>query len=263
MKNLSKLQQTFQDCVLRPGGAVTTEWVSANGRAAPEVQLSVYTHAYRSRLKEVLANDFPAMRVAIGDDLFEQLTDDYIEAHPSHYFSLRDFGRHIPDFVLGKIRMDECDQDMHWLYELALFEWTLGQAFDAADTTLITEQDMASISPDAWPDLTFRFHPSIQRLDLEWNVPEMWLAFTDDNPTQIAAACEEASPWLIWREQLITRFRSMNSDEQKALDILRAGGSFNDVCEVLAALMEEEAVPLHAAGLLKGWITQGLISEIY
>jgi len=262
MKHLAKLQQTFQACVLHPGVSVSTGWVSASGRAAPQIQLSVYTHAYRARLKEVLGNDFPAVHVAIGDDHFDQLADDYIEAHPSHYFSLRDFGRHMPDFVSEKITQGGYDQDMRWLVELSLFEWTLGQAFDAADATLLTEQDMAGISPDAWPELQFHIHPSVQRLDLEWNVPEMWLAFTADAPTEVTAEFYTASPWLIWREQLITRFRSMHNDERQALDILRAGGSFNDVCEALADLMEEEQVPMHAAGLLKGWIAQGLISGI-
>jgi len=49
---------------------------------------------------------------------------------------------------------------------------------------------------------------------------------------------------------------------QVAFDKLCEGGSFIDVCEVLATLMSEDEVPLRAAGLLKGWITQGLISGI-
>ena len=138
----------------------------------------------------------------------------------------------------------------------------LGQAFDAANLSLFTEQDMATIPPKAWPELKFTLHPSVHRLDFEWNIPELWQALTDDNPTQVTAIREVASPWLVWREHLITRFRSMPIDEQRALDTLRECGSFNDVCNVLASLMSEDEVPLRAASLLKGWITQGLISGI-
>jgi hypothetical protein len=261
MTQLAKLQHTFQDCVLHPKNPLTTTWVSASGRATPEDQLSTYTHAYRARLKEVLANDYPAMLMAIGDDHFNQVTDYYIQAYPSHYFSLRDFGRHLPDFA-NELIQHKNYRDMQWLYELALFEWTLGQAFDAANVTIFTEQDMANIPPDDWPELRFSIHPSVHRLDLEWNIPEMWQALTDDNPKQVTAIHSKASPWLIWREQLVTRFRSMQTDEQVPLDMLRSGKTFNEACEALTMFMSEDEVPLRAASLLKAWIVQGLLNKI-
>ncbi len=254
---LHNLQHTFQDCVLKPDDVISTAWISASGRAAPETQLSIYSHAYAARLKEVLANDYPAMLVAMGEEQFYQLADSYIKVHPSHYFSLRDFGCDIPDFVLT-----QGGENKYWLYELSLFEWTLGEAFDAADDNLFTEQDMSAISPELWSELKFNFHSSVQRLDFEWNTVEMWQALTKDNPVEVEAKRETVSAWLIWREQLITRFRSMQTDEQLALDTLREGGSFNDACEALAEIMNEEEVPMHAASLLKSWINQGLISSI-
>jgi len=61
----------------------------------------------------------------------------------------------------------------------------------------------------------------------------------------------------------MTRFRSMENDEQQAMDQLRDGASFNQICEVLATMMNEDEVPMRAASLLRNWITQGLISGIY
>ncbi len=254
---LHNLQHTFQGCVLSPDDVNSTAWISASGRAAPETQLSIYSYAYAARLKEVLANDYPAMLVALGDEQFYQLADNYIKFHPSHYFSLRDFGCDIPDFVLT-----QGGKNKHWLYELSLFEWTLGEAFDAADDNLFTEQDMSAISPELWSELKFNFHSSVHRLDFEWNTVEMWQALTRDDPIEVNAKHESTGVWLIWREQLITRFRSMQTDEQFTLDILREGGDFNDICEKLAETMKVEDVPMHAASLLKSWITQGLISSI-
>ena len=54
----------------------------------------------------------------------------------------------------------------------------------------------------------------------------------------------------------------MPTDEHQALDALGKGASFNVMCVTLAKLMPEEEVPLRAAGLLKGWLAQGLISGI-
>ena len=261
MNQLEKLQRTFQDCVINPDANKTTAWISAKGRAAPAVQLSIYSHAYRARLNEVLANDFPAVLMAVGDDTFNQICTGYMETHPSHYFSLREFGRDMPQYINDLIKNKSLDTEMTWLAELSLFEWSLGQTFDSADDRLFTEQDMAVIPPESWPELTFSLHSSVQRLKLEWNSPEMWIALTDDKPTEITAQQDKNSHWLIWRENFVTRFRSMQTDEQLAFDALAAGENFNDVCMVLADIMDEDSVPMHAAGLLKGWINQGLISE--
>jgi hypothetical protein len=263
MSTLAELQHRFQDSVLDPGRSASTSWISAGGRAAPDIQLSIYCNAYRARLREVLANDYPATQAATGDDRFNALVADYIDAHPSHYFNLRDFGRHLPCFIADRVQHDAGYRGMHWLVELAVFEWTLGLAFNAADASLFTGQDMEAIPAGAWPELRFILHPSLHRLDFEWNTPEIWLALTADPPTPVSAVRGQNSSWILWREQLVTRFRSMPVDEQQALDKLSAGAGFHQICEQLATLMNEDEVPLRAAGLLKGWISRGLICKAY
>ena len=99
MSQLAKLQQNFQDCVLKQSDSKAPAWVSMVGRARPEVQLSVYSHAYRARLKEVLASDYTVVHMAIGEDAFDKLAETYIQDCPSKYFSLRDFGGRLPEFI--------------------------------------------------------------------------------------------------------------------------------------------------------------------
>ena len=142
---------------------------------------------------------------------------------------------------------------------LGLFEWTLGQTFDAADEALFSEHDMAIIPPEDWPELKFIIHPSVQRLNLVWNTPIMWQALTSDTPKHVTAQREAVNPWLFWREQLVTRYRTMQEDEQLALDTLRQGYCFDEICEALSTVMDDDEVPMCAASFLKQWITQGLI----
>lgn len=262
MNQLAKLQNTFQDYVLKPDKSASNTWVSAEGKATAETQLSIYSYAYHARLIEVLANDFPAILVAIGDEYFEQLALEYIKAHPSKYFSLRDFGAAFPNFIADLIQQKTPWKEMPWLYELAVFEWSLGQAFDAADDNLFTIEDMSTVAPEAWPTLKFKLHSSVQRLNFEWNIIEMWQALTADTPTEVSATKDENSPWLVWRENLSTHFRSMEKNEQIAFDTLAQGSDFTDICESLANIINEDQVPLHAASLLKSWISQSLISSI-
>ena len=262
MKKLAQLQHAFQEYVLQPGKPGMVSRVCSNTSVNPETRLSVYTFAYRARLQEVLAHDYPALLMATGEEQFDQLAENYIDAHPSRYYSLRDFGRHLPGFVFNLTRQHQHYRDKHWMHELALFEWTLGQAFDAPDCPTVCERDMAMVPSELWPELRFRMHPSVNRIDFEWNIPQMWQALTRDSPSEVTASHGPSSPWLVWREGLVTRFRSLEADEQSALDRLLAGGSFEDVCEALSASMSENEVPLRAAGLLRGWMAQGLIGGI-
>jgi hypothetical protein len=258
MKQLSQLQSQFQARVLDPQATDIPAWVSAGGRADPATQLNAYCYAYRARLQEVLAKDFPAVHLAIGDDDFYELADAYIQTHPSPHFSLRDFGQHLPEFI----QQHTLEREQPWLSELANFEWTLCSAFDAADAPRLSEQAMASIHPESWPSLCFVTHPSLRQLNFAWNVPQIWKQLTSDDPSHVQAIPDPGAAWLIWRDELITRYRSLADDEQHALNCLHAGHDFNEICNVLASFHSIEDVPLRAATLLKAWIGQGLISGV-
>lgn len=256
MSDLAQLQQEFQHCVLAPRQATAPAWVSAAGRAKPELQLNVYCYAYRARLKEVLVSDFAAVHMAIGDDAFDALAEAYIQTCPSHYYSLRDFGTRLPEFM----QHHPDYQALPWLHELAVFEWALCAAFDAADATALTEYMLADISAAQWPTLSFVVHPSVHRLDFQWNIPPMWQVLTAEVPTHIQAHDEEPTHWLIWRDDLITRFRSLEADEAGALDGVLQGSNFTALCSTLSIYHEPDVIPLRAATLLKGWIQQGLLT---
>ncbi len=51
-------------------------------------------------------------------------------------------------------------------------------------------------------------------------------------------------------------------DEKLAFDKLREGSDFHDICETLTSIVRESEIPLRIATLLKGWISQELITGI-
>jgi len=258
MTQLSNLQHQFQTRILGDSQDGAPDWVSNSGRAAPALQFFVYSNAYRLRLREALAEDYAAVNLAIGDDAFFELVDTYIEHFPSRYFSLRDFGEHFPGFL----SQHPAQQEQPWLPELAAFEWELRSAFDASDAPRLTEADLAGVAPETWPALRFAPNPSLRFSRVNWNIPVIWNCLKSEPPQEVIA---EPTPavWLIWRDtDLVTRFRSLEPDEEHALACLCTGGDFDEVCVVLSGFHNEEQVPLRAAGLLKSWIAQGLLSEL-
>jgi hypothetical protein len=149
------------------------------------------------------------------------------------------------------------------LAELAVFEWAFIEAFDSADTQVVSEADVANVPVDAWPTLQFKFHPSLQVVPYEWNIIPLWQATGNDEELPQLEKLEQKNACIVWRDGLLTQFRSLDIDERIALDTAKNNGTFSDLCEQLTEFEEvPQQAAMRAAGLMKGWITSGLITKL-
>ena len=258
MSRLAPIQTAFQDFILTGGPAIRDE-VIGTAKVDADTRLRIYADAYRLRLIEALDTDYPGLHAMAGDEDFDRLARAYIEAHPSGFRSLRWYGGRMSEFL----RTAEPYSAYPVFAEMAAFEWAMSDAFDAAESDLAAIEDMASVPPDAWPDLTFTTHASVQRLDLRWNVPTVWKAVDAGEEPPALGQNDYPVAWLLWRHDLLTHYRSMSVDEAWAFDALRRGESFATICEGLTEWIDAQNAATHAAGLLKLWLIDGLIQDIH
>ena len=251
-------QQRFQDYLLRANG-VAEELVLADAKADAATRLGVYADAYRLRLIEALGNDYPTLRAVAGAEDFERIARAYIEAHPSDTPSVRWFGRHLAEFL---------GQSPGWerhelLAELAAFEWSKGAVFDAPEAPALEIAAVAAVPPESWPGMRLLTQPALRRLDLRWSAPALFQAQEAQQELPEPEREDEPVHWLLWRDAgLDIRWRSLGEDEAAAFDAVLAGASFEDICERLCEWVEAEQAAMHAAGLLKRWIFDGLVVEL-
>lgn len=259
MTDLRELQCRVQQFLLDPFLPEHLQPIAAlirpAGRAAVAVRTGVYAEAYRARLLEALRTDYSALHAWLGDEAFEQLALAYIEQYPSHYFSLRHFGGYLAEFAAESVAYKN---DIE-IAEMARFEWAQCDAFDAADAKPLSIESLVALDPQAWLSLQLRFHPSMQRLALRSNVPELWAPLNANAEPPALIIANEATAWLIWRQDLRLLYRALAPLEACALDRFAQGGNFADVCEALLPLAAEEEIPALVAGLLRRWIEAGLI----
>ncbi|MGH8509535.1 MAG: DNA-binding domain-containing protein [Gammaproteobacteria bacterium] len=257
MPSLRELQQSIQAYVLarKPGAQAE---VLGSPSVSAETRLEIYANAYRVRLQEALATDFPALRTMVGPVRFACLAAAYTDAHPSGHFSIRYFGQHLHAFLASF----EDFRNEPWLSELAAFEWRLGEAFDAAHAPPLTAESLAGLAPAAWPNIRLAPHPSVRRLDFAWNVTEIWQAIDRDETPGTPLAYPQPLGWLVWRQELKTFFRSLEREEAWALDAVLNGTRFSDLCEGLCRWLPEHEVAQRAARFLRRWINDGLVTAI-
>lgn len=221
-------------------------------------RLHIYHTAYRLRLIEALGNDYPALQAHVGDEQFTTIAEAFIAKHPSHHPSLRWFGKKLPDFL----RNHETWKAKIELAELAEFEWQQAMAFDAADTTLASMDDLRALLPEQWMTLRLRFHPSVQTMHFFSNAPTLWQSLIHSEASIPVELATESQAWLIWREDLQVLYRSLTQEEAWVFSMFADDKNFADVCEGLCTWFPAEQVPMQAAQYLQHWIGSGLIEEI-
>ncbi|MGQ0578428.1 MAG: HvfC/BufC family peptide modification chaperone [Betaproteobacteria bacterium] len=257
MNALTGTQARFQAYVLAGDGAIVSEIAGADDIFRRN-RLDIYYNAYRLRLAEALATDYEILKTYLGNEVFEAIARDYIDAHPSVFRNLRWFGGHLADFL--------CDQPRYAgqpiLADLARFEWTLGLAFDAADAAALRFEDVASVPPEDWAGLRLTPHPALHVVELRTNAVEVWNELKNADRSIAPESLPGPLRWAIWRKQLSPYFRSLEADEAWALDAVRNQLSFGEICAGLCQWQTEEQAAPRAAALLRGWVDEGWIASL-
>jgi len=255
---LLTLQRDLQSA-LTHGDTRFVAQVDGSPQASTAMRLSIYARAYRLRLQDALAGDFAKLAILLGDEQFEALCRDYIDRHPSQHPSLRWLGRHMAEFLAVTPPWSA----RPLLAEMAAFEWAQGEVFDAADAATVTSAELATLPAKAWAGLRLQAHPSLRRLALHWNAPAIWRALDDGNEPPTAQRGDVPLSWLLWRQDLRIHWRSLGSDENRAIDAWCNGARFADICAGLCDWMDPGVVAAYAATLLKGWLAAGLVSALH
>ena len=249
--SLADLQRAFQDYVLASSDSFTDQ-VRDTSKADGVTLLDVYRDGYALRLIEVLTIDFPGVLAMAGPADFDTMARAYIAAHPSRHPSVRWFGRKLADFLAAKPA----------LAEMARFEWGLGEAFDSIDAEPIAAETIMGVPPEAWETIAFAPIPSLQRLAFTHDVPPSWQRREEVEPgTLEVAALETPLPWVIWRPERVSNFRSLEQDEAAMLSAMIEGQPFPALCEALLPYVEEDQAAARAAGLLRAWVEEGMIGS--
>jgi hypothetical protein len=198
----------------------------------------------------------PRLKELLGEEQFGAIAAAYVDAYPSQFASIRWFGDRLAQ------TLEQSHRSQPWVAELAHWEWALAASFDASDANSVGVECLATVAPGEWAELRLQFHPSVQYLELATNAQALFKALSEEQPPPQPAILEKPQPWLLWRQDLRTQYRSLEPDEAAALQVMRAGGTFGAMCEALCAWHDADEVPLAAAGMLKRWLIETLLIEV-
>jgi len=166
----------------RPMTSVAESFIAPNSRLTAFERLEIYNRQYWFRVLGALAEDFRALRAVVGGRAFEALSIAYLTAHPSRSFTLRNLGSKLPAWLAANPRF--AGRRSRLALDVARIEWAFVEAFDYADRTPLTLDQIATL--DAGSRLGLQ--PHLQLIALDYEADDLVLALHDQQKRETSEA---------------------------------------------------------------------------
>jgi hypothetical protein len=220
-------------------------------RSAPG--LRVYRNNYQAQLISCLKLSFPHTHAWLGDDAFFAACAEHVTLVAANSWTIDDYASDFP------ARLKESWPDDPEVFELAWLELALAHAFIAPDAPALTADNLEGVD---WDSASLRLWPSLRLQPALTNAGAIWSALAAGDKPPAAEPLPPESAYLIWRSGFSARFRTIDSAERYALELIGLGKDFAEVCShTVDQHGQDEGVGLVAEWLGR-WIADGLICGI-
>jgi hypothetical protein len=160
-----RMQKTWVDD--RDMREVTAEFIKPNDRLSSFERIEIYNKQYWFRLIDSFYDDFPGLRAILGRLKFNRLAKEYIAAHPSTSYTMRNLGRHLPGFI--EKHPELVSPRFKLALEMARFEWAQVEAFDGKTLPALTVDDLLGKDP---AKMRLALQPYVSVLQLRYPLDE-------------------------------------------------------------------------------------------
>lgn len=256
-----ELQQLFQAAVmsreplaLHPLADALNAAIAPTHSLSPFERLEIYRSMYTLRCESLLADDFPALREAMGDDEFIALTHDYSYAHPSRSFTLARFGDRLPDFIAA--RADMPAKRRSFLADLARVELAVSQVREAPDAPVLSVDQVNAIPSERWPSIRLQVSPAVQYLSLSHPVNVTYEAFLNDEP--LLPLRPQQAHLLVYRKDQRVHRMAIGRRAHSLLEALLAGLPLGRALEESLSVHDGRDVQERVFSWLREWVSEGL-----
>ena len=144
---LKTFQEEFQSFILTSDKKII-EAILPSATLTSAEKISIYQNGYLERIIHAPQQDFPVLCALLGESAFSGLVCDYIDAYPSHDYSLQCLGKRLSEFIVEK------EVVLQPFSDLARFEYLLCEMEQRSD---------------------------LESFHSDFNVVEIWRVFHEEN----------------------------------------------------------------------------------
>jgi hypothetical protein len=239
---LLEVQRRMAHAILKPltgsdriAPKTDVAFIKPNDRLTAAKRLEIYSRSYWFRILDSLYDDFPGLRMVLGQRAFHRLSRAYLAECPSRSFTLRNLGSRLEDWLR---RNPQHAGTRHALaLDMVRLEWAHIEAFDNAAEKVLGPEDLLELGP------RFRaaLQPYIRLLALQYPVDDLRIQVnraSDERGAASNAALKQKHHEMTKRVSLSNReqiflavhrrnfmvyYRRIEAEEYRLLSALRDG----------------------------------------
>jgi hypothetical protein len=210
-------------------------FIKPNDRLTAIERLEIYSRSYWFRVLDSLYDDFPGLRMVIGQRAFHGLSRAYLAECPSRSFTLRNLGSRLEDWLRRNPRYAGSRHAL--ALDMVRLEWAHIEAFDNASEKVLGPEDLLELGP------RFRaaLQPYIRLLTLQYPVDDLRIQVNrasdergaasnaalkqkhHDMTKRVSLSNREQIFLAVHRRNFMVYYRRIEAEEYRLLSALRDG----------------------------------------
>lgn len=222
-------------------------WIRAKESFDSAEQLAVYSNAYRYRLYDITAEDYPVLKHYLGNDVFHDLIWAFVNhAQPGH-FNIARYTLKLPDFVKTHRPTDML------ACELAVLETSIAQLSDPKETVPLIEAHLAGMTPELFMESTLHPRAALELFSFSHPVNAYYRAAMEEE--ELEPPPPKPSYLVVFRHE--DRVWRMDVDEEEYRLLKKLFGGMK-VGEALSDMHEDDAAKI--SDYFSRWMRNGMLA---
>lgn len=224
------------------------QWIRAKNAFAPHEQLAVYANAYRYRLYDAVAEDYPVLRHYLTDKIFSDLIWAFVEEVLPDHFNIGRFALKLPAFIQQALPDDA------FAHAMCQLETTVAQMTDPTETQPLDEADIQGLTAETLLGLTLYPRQALALMQFDQQVNAYYQSVMDDQTPD--EPLHEAVYLAVFRHEDVVWRMELEAQEFGLLSKLFSGASIG---ETLADV--EEDAQYKITEYFSKWMRNGLLAS--
>ena len=224
----------------------------------------VYNNAYFVRLSDVLKDEFPTLAGVTTEDGFTEIAASYLRAYPPSEADIgllgKNLARHLETAAITHV---DFGVTMSALADLASLDRARAEAFThKSSVSVISKSVLAELTPDQWEHVAFQFTPTLNVLQCQNAIAQVWAAVDSKEPPAKPEASRQSI--IIWRKGERSEHKVMSDNENFLFSQMTTGTSFAEATKNLSESLHEslEDTSSKAITHLIEWFDMGIITAV-
>lgn len=228
---LSALETSFRDGVL--GGDPTVLAAFEPGELSEQKRLDIYRNNVFSNYRSALEAVYPVILRLVGTDYFRQAAHRYIQRYASVSGDIHHYGREFCELLASLPGAAE----LAYLPDVARLEWSIHEAFHAADNERLYPSRLQSIPAEDYPQLRFSLNPAARLLRSDYPIRRIWQVNLPDYQGDPRVDLGEGGEMLlVMRRNFVMQVEAIAAADAAALTSFQRGEMFGQALDAALSL---------------------------